>query len=522
MSGDWDLIVVGAGSAGSAVASRCAERGMRVLLLEAGPDYRSAEMPEVWRSPNPLRALLHPEDAHGLVWPDLFATRTASQEPLLYWRGRGVGGSSAVNGQIAIRPPREDFDDWAAAGCKGWSWDEVLPYFCRLEADQEFGDQPYHGDSGPTPVYRAPRSTWGSVDEALAVAATASGFRWAPDVNAPGATGISPYPINSRDYRRVSTNDAYLEPARALRCLSILGDAVVDRILFSGERAVGVEFGHGGEHRVEHGDRIVLCAGVIHSPTVLMRSGIGPADLLQSLEIDVLCDLPVGQGLQDHPMIGIAMPLRAEAAIKTPDDRHTNCCVRYSSEGPRGTFNDMMLVSLNQAVLAMETADTSSGAGAIGVFVNQPYSRGSARLSSCDPERHPIVVEGMLSDQRDLDRLASGARLLADLATADAVQAICAFSPERVNAELFAALRSGDDKELESYLLAAAVDTQHGTSTCRMGPSADPDAVVDLDCSVLGVRDLWVADASIFPSVPRANTNLATIMVGELLADRLS
>jgi len=157
----WDLIVVGAGSAGAALAARCAERGRSVLLLEAGPDYRSAEMHEVWRSPNPVRGLLDTEASRELIWPDLLATRTEAQAPRLYWRGRGVGGSSAINGQIAIRPPRDDFDGWAAAGCNGWSWEEVLPYYCRIESDVDFGHEAYHGSAGPIPVYRAPRSAWG-------------------------------------------------------------------------------------------------------------------------------------------------------------------------------------------------------------------------------------------------------------------------------------------------------------------------------------------------------------------------
>ncbi len=511
MSGRVDLIVVGAGSAGSAIATRCAEAGRRVLLVEAGPDYRSSEMPEAWRSPNPLRALLDAESCVEYLWHDLLASRTDAQEPHLYWRGRGVGGSTAINGQIAIRPPREDYDDWAI---DGWSWDELLPYYCRLEDDANFADRPYHGRGGPIPVWRAPRDLWGSVDDALARSALAAGFEWAEDLNAPGATGVSPYPINSRDQRRVTTNDGYLEGARALENLSIVGNALVDRVLFDGGRAVGVELLRGGERQQVHGEEIVLCAGVIHSPCILVRSGIGPAARLADLGVDVVADLPVGKSMQDHPMVASSLVLTEETAIKTPDDRHTNCCVRYSSDDPDGCVNDMMLVSLNQAVLAMEFADRSPGAGSIGVWGNQTFSRGELVVVSRDPAAQPVVREGMLADERDLRRMRAGVRQLAELITRDEVRSICAVAPEESNRELFAAL--DDDAALDAHMRAYAVDTQHGTSTCRLGD------VVDEDCRVLGVPGLRVADASVFPGVPRANTNLATIAIGELIGARLA
>ncbi len=171
-------------------------------------------MHEAWRSPNPIRALLDPTATENLVWSGLDAARTEKQEPAPYWRGRGVGGSSSINGQIAIRPPVEDFDDWVSWGCAGWGPDDVLPYFAKLEDDEEYGDEAYHGRGGPTPICRMPQENWGSVDTALSTAALSAGHAWAPDVNAPHAIGVSPYPINSRSGRRVSVNDAYLEAAR--------------------------------------------------------------------------------------------------------------------------------------------------------------------------------------------------------------------------------------------------------------------------------------------------------------------
>ncbi|WP_419992974.1 GMC family oxidoreductase [Streptomyces boninensis] len=513
-----DLIVVGAGSAGAALAARAAARGRKVLLLEAGPDYRSAQLPEVWRSPNPVVALMDPAAATGLVWPGLNSSRTEKQQQIPYWRGRGVGGSSSINGQIAIRPPVEDFEDWARLGCHGWAWRDVLPYFARLEDDEDFGDQPYHGRGGPTPIYRTPKGAWGAVDRALAESALAAGFEWADDVNAPGATGVSPYPINSRTGRRVSVNDAYLEPARELSDLTIRGDALVDTVVFDGVRAVGVRVVADGAVRTEYADEVILSAGVIHSPAILLRSGIGPAAQLRALGIDVRQQLPVGVGMQDHPMAQLSMPLRPEARIKTPHDRHTNVCVRWSSESGTDS-NDLLFTSLNQNVLAMAAADTETHAGAFGVWLNRTHSRGELTLVSTDPSVHPYVAQRMLSDERDRAPMREGVRALVELGSGADAATVLAEPLREANRPLFEAL--AHDSDLDDHLLATVVDTQHGTSTCRMGAPDAAETVVDPACRVLGVQGLRVVDASVFPSVTRANTNLATIMAGELMADRL-
>lgn len=513
--GAYDVVVVGAGSSGTALAAGLVRQGRRVLLLEAGRDYPASDLPEAWRSPNPFNAITDGE-LGDYLWEDLVAARTDAQDPALYWRGKGVGGSSTVNGQIAIRPPVEDFDEWAADGCAGWSADEVMPAFVGLEADVDFGAEAYHGDAGPIPVVRTPVERWGAVDLALRDAALASGLPWAADVNAPGASGVSPYPINSVDQRRVSCNDAYLEPLRGHPLLTIRGHAVVDQVLFDGRRATGVRLADGTSYRA---DDVILSAGAIASPTILMRSGIGPARDLEALGVRVRVDLPVGRGLQDHPLALIGVPL-TEAASAGPEDRHTNCCVRFSS-GLVPDENDMMLVSLNQNVLAMASADLRSGAGAVGVFVNRTYSRGVLRLVSTDPRVQPEVSLRMLSDERDLDRLAAGVERLMGLVGHPAFTTIAAADVRFSNPELSRAL-DGPPDGLRRHLLVSAVDTQHPTSTCRMGHPDAPSTVVDPDCRVIGVDGLRVVDASIFPFVPRANTHLTCVMAGEHMARKLS
>lgn len=499
VASSWDVVVVGAGSAGGALAGRVAQRGDRtVLLLEAGPDWRPDHAPPELRGTD-WTAICDPVRFPQYLWTELNARRTPAQEPELYWRGRGLGGSSSVNGTYAIRPPLDDFDAWPSGPSFTWSAEAALAGFVALEDDRQHGAEPYHGTGGPVPVDRVPVERWGPFDSALRDAAIAAGHRWMPDSNAPGSTGVGHYATNTVRGRRVTTNDAYIEPARSTHDLAVVGGAEVTSVLLDRRRrATGVRVRRGGAEEVVRAGEVVLCAGAVGSPAILQRSGIGPAGVLRGLGIAVVADLPVGEGLQDHPAVALGRRVPAERCSGT--GLPLACVLRYASGAPGTKDNDVTVVAMPPR--------PGWPVGGLALWLDEVFSTGTVTVRSADPAVPPAVDLAMAAHPLDGGRLARG---VDDLRALLGAAELCGLGDGPILGADGEPVPAGG-AELAGWIQAHVHEGAHAAGTCGMG------RVVDEAGRVLGVRGVRVVDMSIAPRVPRANTHLCAVMLGECLA----
>jgi len=460
-----------------------------VLLLEAGPDRR-AQPPEGFR------------DGWGL--PQEFDWGYVSEpkpdgEVQRCRRIKLLGGTSWLT-RFAPRGSPADYDGWAARGCTGWGFDDVLPYFLRLETDDDFGDQAWHGDSGPMPVKRYFEVEYTEPAAAALSAMLAAGFPPVDDHNRPGAVGAGRMPMSSREGERVTTADAYLPPGGAPANLTIRPDTQVAQVTCDGDRATGVQLLDGA---VVEAGWVVLCAGTFGSPLLLLRSGIGPAEHLRELGIPVRIDLPgVGANLTDHTGVefdmGYREPSREAPGLHLMTSFHSSMV--GSDEPP-----DMLLWTYDPVVAPGEPP-----AFVMEVLLMRPRSRGSVRLRSADPAEPPSITVPSLGDPLDVDRLREAYRRALEVGNSPEIRRLCAGPAP-----------AAPDGDLGEWIRTNFYSYPHVVGTCAMGPRPEEGAVVGLGGRVHGTDGLSVVDASIMPDIPSGFTHFPTIMIAERLSEQL-
>ncbi|HLK39228.1 MAG TPA: GMC family oxidoreductase N-terminal domain-containing protein [Polyangiaceae bacterium] len=494
-----DTVIVGAGSSGAVIAARATETSQReVLLLEAGPDY-----PDPVGLPADLRdGTRNSMRRHD--WGQMH--RATPGHKLLFWfpRGRVVGGSSAVNTCIALRGQPHDYDEWASLGLSDWSWANCLPAFKRLENDLDVHGE-WHSQTGPLPLRRHPPSELVPWQAAFVEACAAAGFERCDDSNDPRGTGYGPHAMNKIGGERISVARSYLtREVRARDNLRIRPRAIVRRVVLRDRRVVGVDVEFDGVLRRIASRRVVLCAGATATPGILLRSGIGPRLAVERMGVDLVADVPaVGARVLDHP--GTAIFLRPKPGVQSLTDPLIQTVLRYTSKGGPGK-NDMIVQPGSTLPLPFATLPLVS----IMCSVAKAHGFGSIRYASADPRAQPRIESRLLVDERDRDRAVDAMQLAVELARSPPMRDLATFfwPPPGVVAK---------KDRLREWIGRICDSSYHPCGTVPMGPdgAAWSDAAADGRGRVRGVEGLWVADASLMPTLPSAHTNLTAIMMGE-------
>ncbi len=516
-----DYVIVGAGSAGCVMAARLSEnRDVRVVVLEAGGKDRS---------PNIKIPAAFPEQFHTKLDWDYYTEPEphVNGRRLYIPRGKSLGGSSSMNAMLYVRGRPLDYDLWKEAGADGWGWDDVRPYFLKAEDDQRGGSE-HHGMGGPCRIENA-RDPRGIVAD-LIKSANAVGIPDAQDYNSPEQDGVSMLQLFQKNGRRWSCADAYLKPAMSRSNLGVVTNAQVDRIEMDGTRVTGVTFTrHGRTETVRAYREVILSAGAINSPQILMRNGIGPAAHLRDVGVDVRHDLPgVGQNLQDHPFLTMMWEVNDPRTLFGAEHpkylaqwllRRTGPLTSTAAEATAFVRTRPGLpaadIQFHIAAVYFENhgaAEYEGHACGYAPTLIAPKSRGSIELRSADPLDKPRILTNSLSDPDDVASMVAGMRMGQAMMDAEPMRSkvVKRIHPSPGQME-------GSDEDVEDALRERMELVYHPVGTCRMG--TDEDAVVDPELRVHGLTGLRVVDASVMPVIPGGNTNAPTIMVAERAAD---